>query len=270
MKFKIFILVIIFFLLFGCKADSFMNASTLTPPSGFPVFEEKGMFLVSINVGDQNFLSKFNSSGKLIWYTDRQNNNSNNLKKWQSFHKTQTNGIYYYMETSDAAIDASAANSELVIFDDAGKQKNILYEHNNTFIPVDAHEADVFNFNHYIAATSSHLYNKDSKMHSWIQEVKNNKNIWKFDSSKYPYLEATRTTIGDVQEPVGDSSDDYMHFNSFAIDPADNNLLVSYRNLSSIIKIDRKTGEILFSMNFPKIQPSVLTLFQNNPIGKYI
>ena len=94
MKFKMFILVIIFFLLFGCKADSFMNASTLTPPSGFPVFEEKGMFLVSINVGDQNFLSKFNSSGKLIWYTDRQNNNSNNLKKWQSFHKTQTNGIH--------------------------------------------------------------------------------------------------------------------------------------------------------------------------------
>jgi hypothetical protein len=42
---------------------------------------------------------------------------------------------------------------------------------------------------------------------------------------------------------------DYAHFNSVDIDPSDGNLICSFRNLSTILKIDRKTGSIIWKLS---------------------
>lgn len=39
---------------------------------------------------------------------------------------------------------------------------------------------------------------------------------------------------------------DYIHFNSMTVDPKDNNLICSFRNIDSILKIERYTGNILW------------------------
>lgn len=41
---------------------------------------------------------------------------------------------------------------------------------------------------------------------------------------------------------------DYVHMNSIQVDPADGNFIVSFRHTSSIIKLDRKTGAILWTL----------------------
>ena len=39
---------------------------------------------------------------------------------------------------------------------------------------------------------------------------------------------------------------DYVHVNSVAVDPKDNNLIVSMRNQYAVYKIDRETGAIIW------------------------
>lgn len=39
---------------------------------------------------------------------------------------------------------------------------------------------------------------------------------------------------------------DYIHFNSMEIDQNDNNLIYSFRNTDSIVKLDRETWEIIW------------------------
>ena len=55
--------------------------------------------------------------------------------------------------------------------------------------------------------------------------------------------------------PIADSffnltanSIDYAHFNSVNIDPIDNNLLISFRTTSEIVKVSRSTGEIMWRL----------------------
>jgi hypothetical protein len=44
---------------------------------------------------------------------------------------------------------------------------------------------------------------------------------------------------------------DYAHLNSLFVDPKDQNLIISFRNLNEIIKVDRKTGAIIWRLGGP-------------------
>ena len=76
-----------------------------------------------------------------------------------------------------------------------------------------------------------------------IQCFDKNKNLF-FEWNSFEHLNITDVTR-DVD--LTQLSVDFTHFNSFALDK-DKNLLISIRNLDEIIKVDIKTGEILWRM----------------------
>lgn len=78
-----------------------------------------------------------------------------------------------------------------------------------------------------------------------IQEIKDHKLVWQWDSTEHPELYAMSSENNDYfNEKI--TWADYAHFNSMTIDPKDGNLLCSFRHLDGILKIDRKSGKIMW------------------------
>lgn len=119
---------------------------------------------------------------------------------------------------------------------------------------VDNHESLIIGKNHYILST----YNRTEVYHPKtgepirivelvIEEIKDGQVIFFWRSSDHPQLFDTCLT----QERCHFSNkefSDYLHYNTLLIDPKDNNLIVSLAAQSSLIKIDRQTGEILWTL----------------------
>ena len=77
-----------------------------------------------------------------------------------------------------------------------------------------------------------------------LQEVKNDELLLSWDAVNYPqYFPKSQQHCSQETQRC-----DYMHLNSFAIDPKDGNIILSFRALDSLIKIDRKTGNIIFNL----------------------
>lgn len=82
-----------------------------------------------------------------------------------------------------------------------------------------------------------------------LQEVKKGKVIFDWASTDHDELYLLS------EAPFNDFANtrfqfpDYAHFNSMDIDSTDGNLVCSFRNLSSILKIDRRTGKILWVLS---------------------
>lgn len=64
--------------------------------------------------------------------------------------------------------------------------------------------------------------------------------IWEFDSSEYPQFKEGNYKETEGQINGYDDEIDYMHFNSFAIDPSDGNLV------DQILIFDGRRMQILF------------------------
>ena len=120
-----------------------------------------------------------------------------------------------------------------------------------------------------------------------LQEVKQGKVIFDWVSTDHAELYSLSEAPFNDFANVRDQFPDYAHFNSVEIDPADGNLLCSFRNISSIIKIDRKTGKILWllsgagdqfglsqeqktsNQHYARLTPNgYLTVFDNNVRNK--
>ena len=78
-----------------------------------------------------------------------------------------------------------------------------------------------------------------------LQEIKDGKLIWQWDSTNYPELYELSTKGNDYTNKSQDWAD-YVHFDSIAIDPKDNNFICSFENLNSIIKLNRITGKVIW------------------------
>lgn len=79
-----------------------------------------------------------------------------------------------------------------------------------------------------------------------LQEVKGGKVIWQWDATNYPEL----YEVSAEENKFDDTSAawDYLHVNSVSIDPKDDNIIMSFRNASQVIKVHRRTGEILWKL----------------------
>lgn len=80
-----------------------------------------------------------------------------------------------------------------------------------------------------------------------LQEVYKDSVIWQWDASHFhEFYYSSREQSGkytDSSRPC-----DYMHVNSLKIDPIDSNLIISIRHVNQIIKVSRKTGEIMWRL----------------------
>ncbi len=82
-----------------------------------------------------------------------------------------------------------------------------------------------------------------------LQEVKDGKVLWTWKSSDFPEL-YSMSNYDYHSAPFAD----YAHFNSMIVDPKDQNLIVSFRHLDAILKIERYTGKILWILGGKKDQ----------------
>jgi len=79
-----------------------------------------------------------------------------------------------------------------------------------------------------------------------VQEIMDGQIVFEWDSTDHPELYAL-----DPDADYYNKSDywtDYVHLNSVAIDPADNNFVFSLSNADTVIKVDRNNGKILWKL----------------------
>lgn len=81
-----------------------------------------------------------------------------------------------------------------------------------------------------------------------IEEVENGKVIFKWESEEHKELYG----YTDTSTFTNEGTNDYLHINKIIIDPVDGNIIASFRNISTILKIDRKTGDIIWSLGGKK------------------
>jgi arylsulfate sulfotransferase len=79
-----------------------------------------------------------------------------------------------------------------------------------------------------------------------IQEVENGKVVWEWDGTNVPELYTTSVEGNDFT--TGALTQDYAHLNSIFLDPKDNNVVVSFRNLNQLMKINHTTSEIMWRL----------------------
>lgn len=82
-------------------------------------------------------------------------------------------------------------------------------------------------------------------MSAVMQEIDHGNVLVEWDSANVPSLYADSTT----ENAFGPSMiSDYLHLNSIDVDPADGNFVVSFRHTSSIVKLDRHTAKIVWTL----------------------
>ncbi len=81
-----------------------------------------------------------------------------------------------------------------------------------------------------------------------LQEIKNNQIVWEWFSTDYPSYYSSSIERNNFQSNSRDFAD-YVHLNSVTIDPTDNNLILSLRNQWSIVKINRTTGNLMWTLS---------------------
>jgi arylsulfate sulfotransferase len=79
-----------------------------------------------------------------------------------------------------------------------------------------------------------------------IQEVLNGEVVFQWDGTQYPELYSASQENNNFSDST--TLLDYMHLNSICVDSLDNNLVVSFRNLNEIVKLDRQTGQIIWRL----------------------
>jgi hypothetical protein len=75
-----------------------------------------------------------------------------------------------------------------------------------------------------------------------VQEIDGNKRLV-FEWHTFDHIPITNSFFDLTQQTI-----DYAHMNAVSIDPTDNNLLVSLRTTSEIVKINRQTGEVMWRL----------------------
>ena len=115
---------------------------------------------------------------------------------------------------------------------------------NHGQLQTENHESLYFNDHHYILSGywETEVYDPETDEPIFvaatvIQEIKNDKVVYEFNSTDYPQF--LKTSI--FPKPRAGYWD-YMHYNSIAVDPKDGNWILSFANQFSLVKIDKTRG----------------------------
>lgn len=199
-----------------------------TIPRTFPSYEVKGEsktkgdFYLSTYFSPTvvgKFIYKINNKGEMIFYK-MVNSYPYVFKKYVIDGKT----YYTYLDINNK--NDKNSNNVLKILDSHYRLVKTVknYDKNGNVDSINEHDYMMISLNRFIFA--SYGDNNFS-----IRELKNKKISWEY-------------TIEDYHQDFGS---DETHFNSFELDN-DNNLLVSFRDSSQIVKINRQTGKKVWSL----------------------
>jgi hypothetical protein len=138
------------------------------------------------------------------------------------------------------------ADLQLLPYGDAGKGP----------YPVDGHDFILLDHDHYVAmsyvqrtvdlSTLNPAWSSQAVViHAVVQEVVAGQPVFEWDSANVPSLYSDSLLNNTFQAGV---VEDYVHMNSMCVDPSDGNFVFSFRHTDSIVKVDRKTGQILWTL----------------------
>jgi hypothetical protein len=182
-----------------------------------------------------------------------------NFKRWNINGNTRYS--YFQYNSSYTIPVIGTALGEIVIIDaEFHELKRIRLLPNNIRMPedpdlLDAHDFILIDDNHYIIMTYylQTVHNIPPELNPVtgprvlapiIQEVQNGEAIWEWNGADYPefYANSAESNFADT------AIQDHMHLNSLFIDPRDNNIICSFRNQDQVIKINRRTGDIVWRL----------------------
>lgn len=202
-----------------------------------------------------SYIFALNTEGEVVYY--RQTAGFCSQFRKETSKKGKTRYVYTAQDTSEGStVDMDNIYGKLVVMNE-----NFEVIDEATYMSDDKNEKTytIFEYlddGHYIVTASNKQivnnvpgYDEVMMTQNNFQEIKDEKVIFEWKSEDYPEL---YEYIENIKELSKEGTNDYLHFNSIKVDPNDNNFLVSFRNISSVLKIDRENGEIIWSLGGKK------------------
>jgi hypothetical protein len=242
----------------------------------------KGEILLALNSATDGKLLFLDHSGSLI-REKSVGTDVENLQKWTI--NGQVRYTYFHTEGVSTLDGSTASELGYELICDSGLNildsvKLLSFNNISSIIQdkLDVHEFILLGDNHYIcetyyAETPNNIPDSLNPAPGVkvaaciIQEVNNGEVVFQWDGTQYPELYACSVENNNFSDSSGIL--DYMHMNSICVDSLDNNLIVSFRNLNEIVKLNRQTGQIMWRLggkfsDFPQT-PDELFLRQHYP-----
>ncbi|MFB9974867.1 hypothetical protein FPQ10_11720 [Allobacillus sp. SKP2-8] len=209
----------------------------------------------------EDYIVKLSTNGEIVYY--------NKVGSAYDFkaNKTKDGEIYYtYMvvtNTQEKIPGIGYSTTKAVIMDEnynvVDEVRSIIETDKVHKTPLENHDFLFIDLGHYIV--SSYYPEKVDNIPNqlepnpfgarvvspYLQEIKDNEVIWEWKGTEFEELYELSVEHNDYSNEHSFYSD-YGHFNAVSVDPGDENLLVSMRNLDSIFKLDRKSGEIIWML----------------------
>lgn len=231
-------------------------------PVDFPTFSFSGKatyggeFFITPHTETCPYVIQMDSNGKVLWYKKVTKFAYNFRKYTNSSGKTR----YCYQdvveEPSVPKAHGGHDTSELVVLNENKSEIDRVRMITNKSVkplqPNECHDYIYIDDNHYFV--SGYIFDKTSQWEGKgdnynitnvvLQEIKNNELLWHWESKEH--LDLFTDSWND--DKTDDAGADYCHFNSMYIDPNDNNLICSFRNTHTILKINKSNGEILWKL----------------------
>lgn len=212
---------------------------------GYILTSFHGLLLV-----DPSYAMIFDTEGCLIWYRGNEDIEMSAFHLQQ--HKTDDK-IRYSMHVQTDRSSLSYIRGKHLLMNEKFQvidEVQVLKTDKHPAMPADEHEFVYIDDGHYIVLGYEEKtgrvdgYDKPVEYVSVIiQEQKDGKVVFEWVSDDYFEL------FGACQEKcIGSHNPDYMHINSVVIDPKDGHLVVSSASGYYLLKIHRKTGEILWRL----------------------
>ncbi len=235
-----------------------------TLPDDFPKFRTVGSSSTDgyFYLGYSNYIMKLNSNGEVVYYKKATENTD--FRRWEIDGKVYYSYIQINPSPSEAMIknDVGQGLRQVVIMNEFYQEIDWLTTLYQTEkipenVPLENHDFYMLDLGHYIISSyyGERVYNIPEYLGSSslgarviasvIQEVKDGKVIFEWKSTDYPQLYEYSVESNDFDNENVLWSD-YAHFNSIDIDPKDSNFIMSFRHLDTIIKVNRKTGDMMW------------------------
>ena len=202
-----------------------------------------------------NYIFKLDNQGNLIFYKETGENALDFRKQYNSEGEVRYTYLQY-LENSFCGIGGINPGCVVIMDENYDVIEEVYYQTSDgEEIMIDPHGFIYIDDGHYILAAyedivveeiPEELGAQDDSAYLavlYIQEIQDGEVLWEFCSQDYEKFLSATTAV--TWETSMEECSDYMHFNSMYIDN-DDNLLISCRNINSIIKVSRQTGELIW------------------------
>ncbi len=244
-----------------------------TLPERFPKIEkigtspEEGVYYSNLFANqdhDANFIFKLDEAGEVLFYRQDKKQMIGYFQQAKAPNGDRRDIYFQNLNGMTTTIGNSYGTGEFVVMDENYEViDRVVAEPSEKYDilnpTLDHHDFVYIDDGHYILLKYAEVYPEATEdenvpetvtsstnlLATYIQEVKDGEIVFEWLSTDEPAFYEASVESNNYQN-TDRSSADYTHVNSVAIDPKDNNLVLSARHLDGLIKLDRQTGDVLW------------------------